>query len=144
MGLGASEVPTSNELFYLIVKVIAVLRVMAVILVAGDLKETEKEASGVPEALEAGPTLGARLAMEGLVVEQSLVSGWGLEEVFSSVEDGVEIGPLKLRERSVYVASTFDLESGVNFGENRLAYPRSIDSLVPKPNSHVLHQGLRQ
>ncbi|RWW58763.1 hypothetical protein BHE74_00034339 [Ensete ventricosum] len=61
MGLGASEIPTSNELLYLIVKVIAVLRVMA-------------------------------------VVEQSPVSGWGLEEVFSSVEDGVEIGPQKLRE----------------------------------------------
>ncbi|RWV86538.1 hypothetical protein GW17_00051560 [Ensete ventricosum] len=69
MGLEASEVPTSNELLYLIVKVIAVLRVMAVI----------------------------------LVVEQSLVSGWGLEEVFSSVEDGVEIGPQKLRE-SVVIA----------------------------------------
>ncbi|RZS06807.1 hypothetical protein BHM03_00037526 [Ensete ventricosum] len=105
MGLGASKIPTSNELLYLIVKVIAVLRVMAVILVESIVfspsgaSEGGRECSAHQHVKRTGQ---CHLCPKGgdvlHVVEQSPVSGWGLEEVFSSVEDGVEIGPLKLRE----------------------------------------------
>ncbi|RRT47368.1 hypothetical protein B296_00051934 [Ensete ventricosum] len=84
---------------------------------AGDSKETEEEASGVPQVLEAGPTPGTSPASGAEpTTEGSLFgspprgkSAWLLnnlqylarvwEEVFRSTEDGAGIGLPKLGER---------------------------------------------